>query len=241
MPCFNAESTLEKSINSILNQSYKNFELLVCDDCSLDGTWEVLLEFAARDKRVKLFRNETNSGPAVARNRCIDNATGDWLAFLDSDDQWDSDFLRSQLDFLLKENKKFICAGSRRVNEKEESIRKDLIPPPRASYSDICKSNSISCLTAVVSRSLVGDTRMKSNCIEDLNFWLDLLKTTDFVFGNQKCIATYMVRDGSRSSNKLKLIPMQWKTYREKQKIGLAKSIYYLINWAIRGYLKNKK
>ena len=103
MPCYNSEKTLKKSIDSILAQSRDNWELIAVDDGSSDATWTLLEEYAARDARIKVFRRE-NAGPGVTRNFAISNAQGDYIAFLDSDDWWETDFIERVNDKIGSDN-----------------------------------------------------------------------------------------------------------------------------------------
>ena len=100
MPAYNAEKYIVKSINSIIRQSYKSWELIVVDDCSTDGTVNVISDF--KDERIRLLNNERNSGAAISRNRALREAKGKWIAFLDSDDIWHPKKLERQLKFMFK-------------------------------------------------------------------------------------------------------------------------------------------
>ena len=94
MPAYNSGKFIEESIISVRNQTYVNWELLITDDCSIDNTGEIVSKYAAVDKRIKFFKTEKNSGAAVARNISISNASGEYIAFLDSDDLLHPDFLK---------------------------------------------------------------------------------------------------------------------------------------------------
>lgn len=97
MPAYNAEKYIEEAVSSVLSQTYKNWELLILDDCSSDCTAEIAEYFASLDTRIRLLRNPQNMGVAKTRNRGFDIAKGEWIALLDSDDVWHSDKLEKQL------------------------------------------------------------------------------------------------------------------------------------------------
>lgn len=239
MPAYNCEKFISKSIFSVISQSYNFWELIICDDASTDNTVREIKEIADRDSRIKVLVNACNKGPAFSRNRALDYASGDLVAFLDSDDVWYSDFLSLQLDFLMSLNVNAVFSSYSRVNENGQRVLSDFIVPSRVSYTDILKTNSISCLTVLLKRRLIGETRMSETGIEDINFWLDLLKKESFFYGNKEVLASYTIRKSSRSRSKVKLIQPQWKTYRECQQLSAIASFYYLCNWAVRGFLKN--
>lgn len=241
MPAYNCEEFILGSIKSVLSQTYSSWELLVCDDASTDNTLRIIKTVAENEPRIKVLTNIENKGPAVSRNRALEYANGDFVAFLDSDDLWCRNFLHSQYRFLKNLNVRAVFSSYSRVNEQGERVLSDFIAPDRVSYTDVLKSNSIGCLTVLVERSLIGSTRMSEDGIEDINFWLDLLKKGVFFYGNKEVLANYTIRQGSRSRTKLKLIKPQWVTYRKCQELPIYLSFYYILNWAVRGFLKNLK
>ncbi len=241
MPCYNAASHIERSIMSVMKQKYNNVELLICDDASTDSSVNLIKGLQEKFGNIKLIEFQKNRGPAAARNAAIDASTGSYIAFLDSDDLWHESFLDRQLKSMYQSGASAIYSSCRRVDETGTPILSDFIVPERVCYEDLLKSNSVPCLTCIVKRELVGETRMKDHVIEDLNFWLDLLKKVDFFYGNQEVLADYTLRQGARSSNKTRLIKPQWCTYRVGQGKSFISSVYYLAHWAINGVLKYRK
>lgn len=114
MAVYNAkdEDILKLAVESILNQTYENFELIICDDCSTDGTFEILQKLARKDERIALLRNETNLGAGSARNRCLQISQGKFIAIMDSDDYSSPDRLKKEREF-LKANEKYSFVGSK--------------------------------------------------------------------------------------------------------------------------------
>ena len=104
MPSFNSSRFIHKSIESVISQTYKNWELLIVDDCSTDDTYDIAKEYERNDNRIKVFRNDTNRGAAFSRNIAIKNSSGDYIAFLDSDDKWHESKLEKQINFMLDNN-----------------------------------------------------------------------------------------------------------------------------------------
>ena len=113
MPSYNTASFISKTIESVLNQTYKNWELLVVDDCSTDGTDEIVSKY--NDKRIVYLKNEKNSGAALSRNRALRNAKGKWIAFLDSDDLWHPTKLEKQIKFMKKMDISFRIPVTRKL------------------------------------------------------------------------------------------------------------------------------
>ena len=99
-PNFNCEVFIKSTIESVISQTYSNWEMLIVDDCSTDRSYEIALDYAKKDSRIKVLKNEKNSGAAISRNLALDNANGDYIAFLDSDDLWEPNKLEVQLKFM---------------------------------------------------------------------------------------------------------------------------------------------
>lgn len=242
MPVYNSFRYLAESIQSVLGQSYKNWQLIIVDDCSTDGSCELALEYAKNDSRIKVYKLDKNSGPAVARNFAIEKANGRFISFLDSDDLWKPEFLITSLDLMLEKNIEFCFASYHRCDENLNPLLSDFIVPEKVSYKDILKTNPISCLTAVYDTSRIGKLLMP-NIIkrQDYGLWLKILKQTVFAYGIKKPLAIYRIRKQSVSRNKVKASIYQWRTYRDVEHISLVKSIYYFIHYAYYGFIKYRK
>lgn len=241
-PVYNAEKFIEETIRSVQNQSHQNFEHVLIDDCSSDNSQNIIEEFASRDSRIKYFKLAKNSGPAVARNRAIELAKGRYLAFLDADDIWFDFHLKESLTFMNENNIGFVFASYKRSNENLEFIYPNFIVPSKVSYNDILKSNSISCLTAVIDISKLGKKYMPLiRKRQDMGLWLNYLKEVEYAYGIQKPHAIYRIREDSLSRNKLKLIKYQWEFYRKIEQLSVIKSLYYLASWTYLGYKKYRK
>lgn len=113
MPSYNTASFISKTIESVLNQTYKNWELLIVDDCSTDDTDEIVSKY--NDKRIVYLKNEKNSGAAISRNRALRNAKGKWISFLDSDDLWHPTKLEKQIKFMKKMDISFRIPVTRKL------------------------------------------------------------------------------------------------------------------------------
>lgn len=240
-PMYNGEKYIGQTIESVVAQTYKDWEMIIVDDGSKDNSAEIVRKYTEKDNRVKLIQQK-NSGCASARNNALRNAKGQYICFLDSDDLWDVDFLQEQLSFLKEKNAAFVFSSHKRIDENNKEILVPFIVPERVSYTDLLKTCSISLLTVIIDKVQTSEIKFHENyVIEDYALWLDLLKEIPYAYGNPKILASYRIRKGSRSRNKFKIAKAQFKVYYEKEKLGLLRSIYYTLSWAINGYLKYRK
>ena len=238
---YNAEKYITETIKSVQAQTHQNWEMLITDDASTDNTCKTIESFAKTDSRIKLFKLQANAGPATARNISIKEAQGRYLAFLDADDIWFNFHLNDSINFSKIKNKPFVFASYKRSDEDLNFIYSDFVVPEVISYSDILKSNSISCLTAFIDTKKLGKKYMPLiQKRQDMGLWLKYLKVCRNAYGIQKPHAIYRIRANSLSRNKLDLIFHQWQFYRNVEKLNILQSIYYLICWMYLGYVKYK-
>ncbi len=239
MPVFNAQETLRRSIDSVLQQTYTALELIVVDDASGDDSSRIIDEYADRDARVRVHRQEANAGVAAARNVAIVAARGSHIAFLDSDDWWHPRKLELQLAQMRQTGAKVSYTAYCRVAE-DGRLLSTVTPPAVVSYADMLRGNPIGHLTGVYDRSL-GDAKFGRIGHEDYVFWLDLVKRA----GGAICIradeplAWYLVRAGSISSNKLRAASWQWHIYRRVAGLGMIESVRYMVHY-VAGALRKR-
>ncbi|NLY04319.1 MAG: glycosyltransferase family 2 protein [Campylobacter sp.] len=240
MPSYDSEKFIAKSINSALSQTYSNLELIIVDDCSFDNSNDIIEQYAKQDSRVKLIKLDQNSGPAVARNKAIESANGDYIAFLDSDDLWDKDKIEKQLKFMQDNDLAFTYSSYRLIDEDDKELG-NFTTTPEVTYENLLKTNSIGCLTAIYDVKKLGKVYMPLILKrQDYGLWLKILKQINSSKGILDSLATYRIRKNSVSSNKLKAAKYQWKIYTEVEKLGIIKSSYYFIHYAINGIFKYK-
>lgn len=234
MPLYNAAPYFKESIASVLAQTYENWELLVVDDCSTDGSGGLAYEYTLIDPRIKYFRNALNSGVAVSRNIGLDQAAGRFVAFLDSDDQWEKDKLEVQVNFSLRYAALISYTSYVRVSEAGELLGA-VNPRSQVSYRDMLYKNHIGNLTAMYDRIKLPELRFKSVGHEDYIFWLGALKIADLALcvPSNKPLARYLVRASSLSGNKFKAAKWQWINYRKNIGFGFFKSLFYFSCYAV--------
>ncbi|MDX7949437.1 glycosyltransferase family 2 protein [Aeromonas caviae] len=239
---FNSKKYIMDTYNSIIKQTYTNWEWIVTDDCSTDDTYEILKSISACDSRVKVFLNGVNSGAAVSRNNCLDHASGLFISFLDSDDLWEPAKLESQVDFINKTNVNFCFTSYAVINESGFSIGitvddQDL---NSVSYQDMLKKKAtLGCSTVMIRRSFINDKRMPLlRTGQDYAFWLSLLKEGELAYLLRKPLTQYRITPGSISRNKIKKCKRQWEIYRIEEKLGLLMSLYCFIFYAYRAIFR---
>ncbi len=239
MPLYNAAGFVKETIESVLAQTYQNFELLITNDCSTDNSVEIVESF--RDPRIKLFHNEQNSGAAKTRNRSIREASGKWIAFLDSDDLWDKEKLEKHLDFMVQKDVALSMTHYRIMNAEGEIVKNFCPSKECYTYKDVLKQCTLSCSTVIYDAEKLGKFEMPcAEKREDLAYWLLIMRNGTKAWCLPEILTTYKVHANSVSANKAQMIKYQWRVYRKNERIGLIPSAYYLANWAIRGFLKYK-
>ena len=242
-PTYNSSKYIEETIQSVLNQTYTNWELLITDDCSSDNTIQIIEAYQAKDKRIKLFRLETNSGAAVARNNSIAKSKGRFIAFLDSDDLWHFSKLENQLSFMGQEID--FCFTAYQYMD-EYSVRKnktvDSLQSGSFSYQDMLKKKAtLGCSTVILRKKSFDDLNMPLiRTGQDYAMWLKILKSGTNAFVLNKVLTFYRITPNSISRNKLKKAKRQFFIYREIENLSFLTSSYYLIHYAYRAIFRNK-
>lgn len=234
MPAFNASATLEASMRSALAQTHADVELLVVDDRSTDDSWALIQRQAAADPRVVPIRQPRNGGVAAARNAGIEAASGRYVAFLDSDDRWYPRKLEVQLAWMRAAAAAVSYTAYERVDESGRLLSV-VRPPARVRYADMLMGNSIGNLTGLYDRGL-GEVRFGARGHEDYVFWLQLVRRAGEAVCAQpdRVLASYLVRSGSLSANKLRAAHWQWRIYRESERLGVLRSGWCFVNYAVR-------
>lgn len=220
MPAYNAVDTIEESIQSVIHQTHQNWELIVVNDCSSDKTGDLVNEYVNKNKKMKLINNEGNVGVGQARNIGVDAATGNWIAFLDSDDIWTENKLTKTISLIkLNPKGKLFFTGSSFIDYKGNQSDYVLKVPEKIDFNGLLKQNLISCSSVVVLKDSLIQCRMPSGDLhEDYATWLTILKQEEYAYGVNEPLLIYRLSKSSKSGNKWKAAKMNWKTYR---KVGI--------------------
>lgn len=243
MPLYNGEKFIKITLESVLKQTYKNWELLITNDGSKDNSPKIAEKYAKKDERIKLF-NQVNKGSAAARNNSLKEANGKYIVFLDSDDIWEDNFLEKQIKFLKEKNASLVFSSYKRINEDGKEILDPFIVPEKVGYKDLLKTCSLTCLTSIYDREKTGiiyfNEELKS-LRDDYVMWLTMLKKIDFAYGNKEILASYRIFSNSTTGKKFKVLKPQFLVYYKIEKLGFIKSLYYFINWIFISLKKYKK
>lgn len=239
-PAYRAESIVNETIDSVINQTYANWELLIADDCSPDRTAEVVATAASMDSRVKLIRCEINGGPAAARNAAIRRAKGKWIAFLDSDDLWTPTKLEDTIAYSLSKNSALTYTGFRRFSGDGSRLGAYINIPEELDYEKLLGNTAIATSTVLINRDLVGNFEMKNCYYDDFACWLSILKSGYSAYGLNQDLMRYRIMKNSVSRNKFKSASEVWKTYRNIERLGVFKSASCFVRYAINAYIKYK-
>lgn len=238
-PIYNSEKLISETIQSVLNQTYEDFEMLIIDDCSLDKSKEIIEKHSQEDERIMYFRLDKNSGVAVARNKGLELARGRFICFLDSDDLWMPTKLEEQIKFMKQKNIAFSFTSYSIIGEEGDVLKKEIKIPEKIDYEGLLKNTIIGCLTVMIDREKTGDFKMPLvRAGQDTATWLAILKKGFFAYGLQKPLAKYRIVKGSISHGKIKALKRTWNTYRNLENLSLPKSIYVFVFYVFNAIRK---
>lgn len=239
MPSYNSSKFIGEAIESVIAQSYSNWELLIVDDCSYDNTPSIVNKYVLQDSRIKLVVLSKNMGAAFARNISLDNANGRFIAFLDSDDIWMPNKLEQQLSFMMTNRYAFSFSNYGMMLENGYRLKKVIKVPEVISYRGYLRNTIIGCLTVMIDKSVVGDFRMpiiKSS--HDMALWLHILKRGYRAYGLKENLAMYRLVSRSNTAKKWKAAMDVWKVYREEEKLSIIYSAYNFCGYVFNAVLK---
>ncbi|REB73977.1 MULTISPECIES: teichuronic acid biosynthesis protein TuaG [unclassified Bacillus (in: firmicutes)] len=239
MPSYNCKEYISYSIESVREQTYTDWELLIVDDHSTDGTVDLLKEWEKADGRIRIFYQTVNEGAAVARNIALAHARGRYIAFLDSDDRWKKDKLEAQLAYMMDNKYAFTFTAYEWIDQKGEYLNKYIRAPKRVDYQTMLKNTIVGCLTVLIDRDQVGDFRMPNiRTRQDLATWLMILKRGFRAFGLNEILAEYRVGNESISKNKWKAAKNNWHVYRQIEQLNFLQSSWYFSHYAYNAIRK---
>jgi len=237
---YNTATFIGETIESVLNQSFQDWEMIIIDDASTDNSIEIIQLYQKKDSRIIYHKRETNGGAALTRNDGIQIAKGRYIAFLDSDDLWQYNKLEEQINFMKKHNLAFSYCSYDIINESGNYLKTYTVPV-QTDYISLLKQCTIGCLCAVYDTHVLG--KMYMPLIpkrQDYGLWLSILKRISIAQGLSQPLASYRLRQSSISRNKFKAMFYVWKIYRDIEKLSMFESIYYLIIYSMNGIKKYK-
>lgn len=240
-PTYNCGNFISETIESVLKQTYSNWEMIIVDDCSTDNTKTIVLEYSHRDSRIKYYCLETNSGAAVARTKAMEVAKGNYMAFLDSDDLWSSDKLEKQLNFMKENNVNFSCTTYEQIDEESRRLNKTIPCIPKTNYNRLLLDCPVGNSTVMYNVDAMGKFEVPNiRKRNDDALWLQMLKKEKYIYGLNKTLMQYRIRSNSISSNKLKVIKYHWILYRDIEHLSVFRSLFHIGYWCVIKLLRIK-
>jgi teichuronic acid biosynthesis glycosyltransferase TuaG len=240
-PIYNAEKFLVDTLDSILNQSYQNWEAILINDNSTDGSFDIAKRYESLDSRFIVINKSQSGGAAKARNTGIAEANGRFIAFLDSDDIWHPNKLEKQISFMKKNNVDLSFTGYHFISE--EGVLGDFVSvPSELSYKTLLRGNIIACLTAVYDTKKLGKVYMPDiRKRQDFALWLKITKSGVNATGINESLAHYRIRTDSLSSTKFNTMMHTWRVYRKVEKLSIWLSFIYISSHLIGAIIKRLK
>ena len=227
MPSYNTGQYIGETIESVINQTYTNWELIIVDDCSDDDTDDVVKSYLG-DKRIRYINNEKNSGAAISRNRALREAKGKWIAFLDSDDLWMPEKLEKQIEFMEKNDYQFTYTDYSEINM--NGVRTDITitGPKRITKTGFFNYCWPGCLTVMYNATAIGCIQIadiKKN--NDYAMWLKVCRKADCYLLDKDLALYRRGRTGSVSTQSIKtMIRWHYKLFREAEGQGVLTSVF---------------
>lgn len=239
MPCYNAERYIAPSIESVLAQTYTNWELLITDDCSTDNSVKIAQKYCLQDDRINILVPDEHHGIAVTRNLSLARSRGRFVAFLDSDDVWKSDKLEKQVNYMLDNDVAFTYSSYENIDFNGNHNGKVVKDAGVMSYNRYLRNTIICCGTVVLDREKIGHFAAPIiETSEDMALWLSIMKRGFNAYPVPGPLHSYRKTPGSASSNKIKAAGDVWRVYRECEGLNLLQSSCNFVCYAFNAVKK---
>ncbi len=240
-PSYNSEDFISETIKSVLSQTYQNWEMIIIDDCSNDGSVGLIKKNCEKDNRIILIEQKKNIGAGEARNIGLKKANGRYIAFLDSDDCWLPNKLEIQINFMKKHKSAISFTSYIVMNELFTKEEYTINVPQKITYTGYLKNTIIGMSSSIIDKNIVGDINfLDIRTRQDTYLWISLLKRGLIANGLDIVLMKYRKRDSSISANKFKAAKRVWYLYYNLEELGFFKSLYYFIFYAINAIRKRK-
>ncbi len=242
VPVYNAERFIEETIQTVLNQTYTNWELILVDDKSTDDSIALITPYVKKDRRIKLLRNETNLYAALTRNKGINEAKGRYVAFLDADDLWSPDKLEQQVSFMQKQGCEFSFTSYEFINTEGIPSGKQVKVPSTLTYKQALKNTIIFTSTVMFDMCKLNQSQIEMPNVrrgQDTATWWKVLKLTNSkALGINNVLSFYRRSSGTVSSNKIIALKRTWYIYRKIEQLNIIASIYYFSNYVFNATMR---
>lgn len=240
-PTYNCGKFIAETIESVLSQTYSNWEMVIVDDCSRDNTAQIVAAYTQKDSRIHYHCLEVNSGAAVARTRAMELAVGEYMAFLDSDDLWMPDKLARQLAFMQENGYAFSCTAYEQIDEQGNSLNRVIRTIPKTDYNRLLLDCPVGNSTVMYHVAALGKFQVPNiRKRNDDALWLTMLKKEKYIWGMPDVLMRYRIRKNSISSNKLSVIKYHWILYRQIEHLSVFRSVFHIGFWCFLKVFKIK-
>ena len=238
LPNYNSFKSIQNTVNSVLNQTYKNWELIIIDDNSDKKTKNILSKYE-KIKKIKIFYSKKNKGAGYCRNLAIKKSKSYYLAFVDSDDLWQKNKLDLQIRFMQKNNYNFTYTHYKTFNINKSKINTIRVPN-RFNFNSFVKNTSIATSTMVVKKSITNGIRFSNSKIcEDYYYKCQLLKKIGYAYCYPSYLTQYQIRKNSLQSNRIRNLYWIWKINSNLNNFNVLKnliSIFFISLNSIKKY-----
>lgn len=239
MPIYNTEKYLEETLNSIFSQTYKNIEIVLVDDCSNDNSAKIIADLMKRHPEMVYYLQEKNMGAGAARNKSLELAKGQYVAFLDSDDIWKPDKIERQLKLMKQKKTPFSYTAIEMIDENSNLIKGKRRVKETCEYKYLLHNTIIATSSVIIDRNVLGDFRMPlRRGGQDYATWLSLLRNGTVACGIDEALVKYRVASGSLSSNKFKSIIQVWEIQTQDEKINKVSAAINVMKFGLNALKK---
>ena len=237
IPLYNKEKYIDETINNIKKQTYKNWELIIIDDCSEDNSYDIAKKHQCEN--IYILKNQYNEGPAISRNKGLEKAVGRYICYQDADDLWDEYKLEKQLKFMKENNCAFSYTGFRYINKKGR-IKRRINIQSELTYNEALKDIRILTISTMFDLKKIEKCLLKMPNInsEEIATWWNILRNGYTAYGINEALVYYRKTKKSLTSNKLKSANNRWNIYRKYEKFSIPKSLYYFIHYVYYAIIK---
>lgn len=241
IPVYNSEKYIKQTLDSILEQTYGRFEIVIVDDCSNDSTEEIIKSYMKEYMEIVYYRQEKNMGAGVARNKALEIAKGRYVAFLDSDDIWQAEKTAKQMKLIKHKNSAFCFTAIEMIDENNSIIKEKRKIKNKVDYKFLLRNTMIPTSSVIIDRKILGDFRMSNRRGgQDYATWLKLLRHGTIAYGIDEALVKYRVGNNSLSSNKFKSIKQVWEIQTQNEKINKISAGYNVVCFAFNALKKYK-
>lgn len=238
VPVYNVEKYIVETMECVEAQTYENWELLLVEDGSRDGSAERIVRFLEekKDPRLRLIRQPSNMGAAMARNRGLLEAKGRYIAYLDADDLWMPEKLEKELRFMQKKDAAFVFTGYEFADEQGRGTGKVVRVPETLNYKQALSNTTIFTTTVMFDTEKIGKEELQMPVIksEDTALWFRVLRNGYTAYGLDENLVKYRRTGNTLSSNKVEAVRRIWNLYRRSERLGILESAYHFCFWAVR-------